>query len=119
MRRMACAGASRHWLALSFRTNPESNAATKTPVPAADSQLMAKRAASGFALTGATGGARCTRLCSAGISQTGKDNVPWNGDPRSVVLNVTLANRVFKNALNCGMPHKAQHAIRITHGSQA
>ena len=53
IRCIVCRNASFHWLALSPRTSPESSAATKTPVPAAESQLIAKRAASGFAFTGA------------------------------------------------------------------
>ena len=65
-------------------------------MPAADSQLIANRAASGLALTGATGGIRCTRLCSDGMSHTGSDSVPPNVEPSSVVLNVTPENRLFR-----------------------
>src|ERR1051325_4983408 len=111
--------ASRHCAALSFRTMPVSIAATKTPVPAAESQLMANTAASGLAVTGATGGMRCTRLCSAGICQVGNDRVPPRAEPSSVVLIFTPLNRVFKYAFHLGIPQMAQHAIRIVHGIHA
>src|SRR5258705_1756457 len=100
-------------------TRPDGSAATKTPVPAADSQLIVNRAASAFALTGATGGIRCTRLCSAGMSQTGNDSEPLNVEPSSVVVNVIPENRLLRNFLNSGTPHSAQQAIRITHGIHA
>src|SRR5450756_2233163 len=89
MRRPVRTTASFHCVALKLRTKPDSTAAANTPVPAADSQLMTKRAASGLAPARAIGGVRCTRLGSAGISHAGKDSVPLNGEPRSVVLNVT------------------------------
>ena len=58
-----------HWAALNFKMSPVRMAAKTTPVPAAESQLMTNLAASGLAFTGATGGMRSTRLCSAGMSQ--------------------------------------------------
>src|SRR5246127_4535398 len=111
--------ASFHCVAFSLRTSPERSAATKTPVPAADSQLIAKRATSGLALTGATGGIRWTRLCSDGMSQTGSDSVPPNVEPSSVVVNLIPENRLLRYALTSGTPHNAQQAIRITHGIHA
>ena len=119
IRCIVCTNASFHCVAFSLSTRPERIAATNTPVPAADSQLIANRAASGLALTGATGGMRCTRLCSDGMSHTGSDSVPPNVEPSSVVVNLMPENRSFRNFLNSGMPHSAQQTIRITHGSQA
>src|SRR5689334_4197305 len=119
MRRSVWRSASPHCGPDRRSTRPERTAATKTPVPAAESQLMAKRAASGLAFTGATGGIRCTMLCSAGMSQTGSDSVPANLDPSSVVENVTLENRLFRNVLNAGAPHRAQQATRMIHGIHA
>src|SRR2546426_584351 len=58
MRRAVRTMVSFHWAALSMSTIPDRSAATNTPVPAADSQLMTKRAASGLAPKGATGGFR-------------------------------------------------------------
>jgi hypothetical protein len=65
-------------------------------VPAAESQLMTKRAPSGLALTGATGGMRCTMLFKSGMSQPGSDSVPLKGEPKSVVLNLTFEKSVFR-----------------------
>ena len=119
MRLIVWAKAVRHCALLSFSAKPDRIAATNTPVPAADSQLIVKRAASGLAFTGAIGGIRCTRLCSDGMSQNGRDNVPPKVEPSSVVVNLMSAKRPFRNFLNSGMPQSAQHRIRITHGSQA
>src|ERR1041385_5066400 len=55
MRRAVAAMAVVHCFAVSRSIRPEISAATNTPVPAADSQLSVKRAASGFAPGGATG----------------------------------------------------------------
>ncbi len=67
-----------------------------TPVPAAESQLIANTAASGLAFTGATGGMRWTRLWSAGICQAGRESEPANVEPKRVVLKVTPENRSFR-----------------------
>src|SRR5437764_864340 len=83
---------------------------------AADSQLMANRAASGLAFSGATGGMRWTMLCSAGISHTGSDRVPPKVEPSKVVVNFMPENRLFRKVLNSGTPQSAQQAIRMTHG---
>src|ERR1700693_2321299 len=93
-----------HCTAFSLRTNPDRSAATNTPVPAADSQLMTNFAASGLALIGATGGIRCTRLFNDGMSQTGSESVPANGEPRSVVAKVTPEKRPFRYFLKDGQP---------------
>src|SRR5690242_11809738 len=106
-----------HWAALIRRTRPERMAATNTPVPAAESQLMVNLAASGFAPGRAMGGIRCTRLCRCGISHAGRDSVPPNGEPRMVVLNFTPEKRLFRPALKVGMPQIAQQAMRIAQGS--
>src|SRR5882672_560608 len=111
--------ASFHCAAFSRRTSPDSSAAMKTPVPAAESQLIVKRAASAFALGAATGGIRCTMLCSDGISHTGRDKVPPKVEPNSVVLNVTPEKSVFMYFLKSGQPHSAQHRMRMTHGNHA
>src|SRR6202162_2250790 len=108
-----------HCNALSLRTNPDRIAATNTPVPAADSQLMMNFATSGLALIGATGGIRCTKLFNDGMSHTGSESVPANGEPRSVVAKVTPEKRLFRYFLNSGMPQRAQQRIRITHGNHA
>src|SRR5437660_2442914 len=108
-----------HCAADNLSTSPEMSAATNTPVPAADNQLMVKRAASGFAFSGATGGMRCTRLCRAGMSHTGSESVPANGEPTSVVLNFTPEKRLLRNALNSGMPQSAQQRMRMIHGVHA
>ena len=68
---------------------------------------------------GATGGIRCTRLCSAGMSHTGSESVPAKGEPSSVVAKVAPENRLFMYFLKSGVPQSAQHRIRITHGSHA
>src|ERR1700682_2311911 len=119
IRRMVSMKASFHCVGFSLSTRPERSAATKTPVPAVDNQLIVNRAASAFAFTGATGGIRCTRLCSAGMSQTGSDSEPLNVEPSSVVVNVIPENRLLRDFLNSGTPHSAQQAIRITHGIHA
>src|SRR5256885_10393713 len=116
---MVCRKASFHCVPFNLSTSPESSAATKTPVPAADNQLMANRAASGLAFTGATGGMRWTRLLSDGISQTGSESVPPKGDPSRVVLNLISEKSPFRYVLKAGMPQMAQHATRITHGIHA
>src|SRR5262252_5627295 len=108
MRFNVCTNEAPHCAPLSLSTSPDSKAATNTPVPAADSQLMTKRAASGLAFSGATGGMRCTRLCSAGMSHPGSDSVPLNFEPSSVVEKVTFENRLLRNVLNAGAPQSAQ-----------
>ena len=100
MRRAVAAMAIAHCFAVRRSISPESSAATNTPVPAAESQLRVKRAASGFAPGAATGGMRCTALCSAGISITGCE----------------MELSVF---LTAGLPHSAQQTIRIAHGIHA
>ena len=62
---------------------------------------------------------RMIRLCSAGISQRGRESEPEKVEPRSVVLKVLAAKRVFRWAFHTGMPQRAQQAIRIAHGTQA
>ena len=119
MRRIVCTNASRHCAPDRPSTRPVRIAATNTPVPAAESQLITKRAASGLAFTGATGGVRCTRLCRAGMSHAGSDSVPENFEPSSVVEKVTFENRLFRKVLNAGVPQSAQHRIRMTQGIQA
>src|SRR4051812_5313601 len=119
MRRAVPTNASFHCAADSPSTSPDSSAATKTPVPAADSQLMAKRAASGFAFAGATGGTRITWLRRAGMSHTGSDSVPASGEPSSVVFTGTSAKTLLRAFFHAGAPHSAQHSTRITHGSHA
>ena len=76
-------------------------------------------AASGLALIGATGGIRCTRLFNDGMSQTGSESVPANGEPRSVVAKVTPEKRLFRYFLKSGKPQRAQHRINITQGNHA
>src|ERR1700752_3066787 len=117
--RMVCMKASFHCVALNLSARPESTAATKTPVPAADNQLIVNRAASAFALTGTTGGIRCTRLCSAGMSHTGSDNDPLSGEPRTAVLIVTPPSALFNVVFHAGDPHSAQQRIKIGQGVQA
>src|SRR5437870_8978773 len=100
MRRAVRTNASLHCAAVRRSASPERIAATNTPVPAVDNQFKVNLAASGFASALATGGIRCTRLCSEGMSHTGAEN----------------AFRVF---LNAGMPHKAQQRMRMAHGVHA
>src|SRR5664279_5184713 len=119
MRRRVRVVASIHWAALNFRVKPVSRAATKTPVPAAENQLMLKTAPSGLAFGSATGGMRCTRLCNAGICHVGSERVPANFEPSSVVLIFTLARRVLRWAFQVGMPQMAQQRIKMVHGNQA
>src|SRR6266550_8794181 len=119
MRRSVWTRASFHCAPVNLSTKPDKIAATKTPVPAADNQLMVNRATSGFALIGATGGIRCTRLCSVGMSHTGSESVPAKGEPRSVVAKVTPEKTLFRYFLNSGIPQRAQQRIRITHGNHA
>src|SRR5258708_8822058 len=111
--------ASFHWAALSLSTRPERSAATKTPVPAADSQLIVNFAASGLALIAATGGIRCTMLCNHGISQAGSESVPAKGEPNKVVANFTSEKTLFRYFLKSGIPQSAQQMIRIPQGIQA
>src|SRR5207249_2014664 len=119
MRRAVRTVASFHCAPLILRTRPDRIAATNTPVPAADSQLMVKRAASGLAPGSTTGGVRCTRLCSAGMSHAGSESVPVNGEPSNVVLKVTAENKAFRYFFHSGMPHTAQQMIRIAQGIHA
>ncbi len=88
--------ASFHCAPVSFNTRPVNRAATNTPVPDADNQLMVKRATSGFAPGGATGGMRCTKPWSAGMSQTGRESEPPKFEPNSVVVNETPENKLFR-----------------------
>src|SRR5229473_6571418 len=118
MRRAVRATASFHWAALSLRTRPDRSAATNTPVPAADSQLMEKRAASGLAVAPTTGGMRCTMLCSPGMSHTGRESVPANVEPRRVVLKATPDKTLLRYVFQAGIPQTAQQTIRIAQGSQ-
>src|ERR1700733_11519656 len=117
MRRAVCRNACFHCAAVSPSTKPEMIAATNTPVPTAETQLSANCAPSGLALGGATGGMRCTRLCSPGMSHLGSDSVPVSLDPNSVVSSLTLAKTSLSQAFF--RPQTTQQAIRITHGSQA
>src|SRR4051812_40677576 len=111
--------ASFHWVSDSPSTKPVNTAATKTPVPAADNQLIVNLATSGLALTTATGGIRCTRLWSDGMSHTGRESVPANGEPSSVVLSLTSEKMPLSHVLNDGVPQSAQHATRMIHGIHA
>src|SRR5205807_1653872 len=119
MRRSVREIASFHCAADSRRTMPDSSAATNTPVPTADTQLSVNCAVSGLAPTAATGGMRCTRLWSAGMSHLGADRVPLSLEPNSVESIFTLPNRSLSHALFLGKPHTTQHAMRIAHGSHA
>src|SRR5687767_13107501 len=119
MRRRVLIDASLHCERVSLRTRPDKSAATKTPVPAAESQLTLKRAASGMASGATTGGVRCTWLWSAGMSQTGKERLPERFEPRSVDLIGTPEKRPFSVVLLDGRPQSAQHKIRIVQGSHA
>src|SRR2546426_5038895 len=56
-------------------TNPATMAATKIPLPVADSQFSLKIASSGFADGGATGGVRCTTLCRCDTSNFGAETL--------------------------------------------
>ena len=82
--------------ALNFNTIPVRIAATKTPVPAADSQLMENTAASALALGGATGGMRCTSPCREGICQVGSDKVPPRAEPSRVAWILTALKMPFR-----------------------
>src|ERR1044071_1606426 len=117
MRRSVCENACFHCARVSPSTKPEMIAATNTPVPTADTQLSVNCAPSGLAFGAATGGMRCTRLCSPGMSHLGADSVPVNFEPNSVVSNLTVPNRSLSQAFLS--PHTRQGAIRIAHGSQA
>jgi hypothetical protein len=119
MRFAVCTTACFHWLPVSPSTKPVMSAATKTPVPAAESQLIVNLAGSGFAFAGATGAVRCTWLCSAGMSHAGSESVPVKGEPSSVVFTGTFENALFRTFLSSGVPHSAQHAMRMTQGIQA
>src|SRR5438309_8372011 len=100
MRRPVRTNASFHCAAVRRSASPERIAATNTPVPAVDNQFKVNLAPSGFASGFATGGIRCTRLCSDGISHTGSE----------------ISLTVF---LNAGIPHKPQQRMRIPQGVQA
>src|SRR5262252_1692349 len=119
MRLSVLVTASFHWSAFMRSTRPVKREATKTPVPAAEIQLMVKRAASGLAVAAATGGMRCTMLWSAGMSQAGSESVPAKGEPRSVVLMGTPAKSSLKAFLMGGHPQMAQHMIKIAQGNHA
>src|SRR6185503_18158125 len=119
MRLAVRAIASRHWAARRRSARPVSSAARNTPVPAADSQLMVKRATSGLAPAAAAGGIRCTRLCRCGISQAGADSGPDNEDPKRWVLMVTADNEPLRYFFQVGAPQMAQQTIKMAQGSQA
>src|SRR5437868_14331953 len=53
------------------------------------------------------------------MSHTGSESVPAKGEPRSVVLNFTPEKRLFRKALNSGMPQSAQQRMRMIHGVHA
>src|SRR5436190_15665402 len=101
------------------KARPDSSAATNTPVPAAEIQLIVKTAPSGFAPGFATGGMRCTFLSRSGIANVGSESVPENFEPISVVSNFTFFIDSFAAFLKGGLPHSAQHRIRIIHGVHA
>src|SRR5439155_4647893 len=88
--------ASEQGVGCSVRAREEDTEPPEIRVPAAESQLMVNRAASGLALIGATGGMRCTRLCKAGMSQTGSESVPVNGEPSSVEANLMPEKRLLR-----------------------
>src|SRR3954451_16653331 len=79
-------------------------AATKTPVPAAESQFTAHIAPSGLALGGATGGIRWTSWWRNGIG---------------TLTRVTPGTSVLSIVLNCGQPHRPTQAMSRTQGTQA
>src|ERR1017187_9576266 len=109
IRRAVRKKASFHWAAVKRSASPERRAATKTPVPAAESQLITKRAPSGFAPASAT----------AGMPHPGRESVPVNGEPRSVVLTFTSEKTLFSVVFHLGIPQMPQQRIRIIQGSQA
>ena len=74
-------------------------AATKIPVPVADSQLSAKTAASGRA-SGTTGGVRSTMLCS---SRTGNRRIEMPS----------------RSAFICGNPQTKTTMLRMIQGTHA
>src|SRR6266581_4020531 len=95
IRRVLRATDSFHYFALMRKARLERSAAMNTPVPAAESQLMVNFAASGFAPGLPTGGVRCTLPSRSGMLQTGREIVPENFDPSSVVSNFTFFNDSF------------------------
>src|SRR6266702_6411372 len=117
--RSVCAIACFHCGPRMRRASPDSSAATNTPVPAAEIQLMVNTAASGLAFGGATGGVRWTWRCSAGISHFGSDAVPASLPPSRLVSNLAPESALFIEVFTVGLPQRAQHAMRIAHGVQA
>src|SRR5579859_762303 len=80
-------------------TNPEMMAATKMPVPLAESQFKLKTALSGVGFA-TTGGTRRIKLCS-----------PLTG--------ILRMERLSKNVLATGSPHRNTTTLRMAHGVQA
>src|SRR5579862_6509163 len=80
-------------------TAPAMSAATKIPVPLADSQLNKNTAVSGFGLA-TTGGTRWTIPSSPGMGNLG-------------------AEMPSKMALTCGSPQRKTTTLKMTQGVQA
>src|SRR2546425_457295 len=75
-------------------------AATRMPVPVADSQLNLNTAGSALPVFSTTGTSRNTLLCRCGTS---------------TASNVLLS----RDFLTCGKPHTNTHTLNNTHGTQA
>src|SRR5690242_19194571 len=80
-------------------TNPEMMAATRMPVPLADSQFRLKTVLSGVGFA-TTGGTRRIKLCR----------------PLTGILRI---ERLSKNVLMTGSPHRKTTTLRMAHGVQA
>src|SRR5213592_3611641 len=80
-------------------TNPEMMAATRMPLPVADSQLKLNTAASAVFLA-TTGGTLRIRLCK----------------PLTGILKIEILSR---KALTLGSPHRNTSTLKMTHGVHA
>ena len=80
-------------------TNPEMMAATRMPLPVADSQLKLNTAPSAVFFA-TTGGTRRIRLCS----------------PLTGILKIEILSR---KALTLGSPHRNTNTLRMTQGVHA
>src|SRR5436190_8918878 len=112
--------------------NPETKAATKIPVPVAESQLSVKIASSGFVGFaavggGTTGGVRTTTLCNCTTGNFGA--VTWALTMRFVALSgkftFNSAIAFFTEAaplklfFTCGTPQMKTNKLRRIHGTHA
>src|SRR5688572_9775321 len=112
--------------------NPETSAATRIPVPVAESQLSVKIASSGFVGFaavggGTTGGVRTTTLCSCATGNLGAVTLPFStrlvAPSGKFTFNSAIAFFTeavpLKTFFTCGTPQINTNRLSKTQGTQA